>query len=236
MGRKETKYGSVANLKGGPGKTTITLCLAVTLATEFGKKVLIIDCDPQLSASKFGLLKEPPEIDSRVFDVVPVVFAEETRDKESVEKWLTSLEHEIEKADGLYDFVFIDVPGYMDNNLVTIFAYTDFVITPVVMSEMVVLSTNDFIQKTMSRVIDVKKKRNLPFQSFLMLNMITNRKSNQQIYALANEFGIPLLENGLSRREKHYDEDLSVQKGITRGNKTHEVYMLTEELLHHLNK
>ncbi|MBE7439533.1 MAG: AAA family ATPase [Spirochaetales bacterium] len=42
---------SVINYKGGVGKTTLTLELGVCLASEFAKKVLIVDLDPQCSLS-----------------------------------------------------------------------------------------------------------------------------------------------------------------------------------------
>ena len=42
---------SVINYKGGVGKTTITLQLAVGLVTLFKKKVLVVDLDPQCSLS-----------------------------------------------------------------------------------------------------------------------------------------------------------------------------------------
>lgn len=42
---------SFFNNKGGVGKTTLTCNLAFTFAKDFGKRVLIIDCDPQCNST-----------------------------------------------------------------------------------------------------------------------------------------------------------------------------------------
>jgi chromosome partitioning protein len=46
-----TKVISIINLKGGVAKTTTAVQLAECLCSEFGKKVLVIDLDPQTNAT-----------------------------------------------------------------------------------------------------------------------------------------------------------------------------------------
>ena len=59
---------SVANQKGGVGKTTTTINLGASIA-KHGYKVLIVDIDPQGNATS-GLGVEKSSVDQDVYNVI----------------------------------------------------------------------------------------------------------------------------------------------------------------------
>ena len=52
MSRDASHIITFANIKGGVGKTTAVVNIAYLLATEFNKKVLVVDSDDQGNATK----------------------------------------------------------------------------------------------------------------------------------------------------------------------------------------
>jgi chromosome partitioning protein len=134
---------AVANQKGGVGKTTTTISVGAALA-EMGRRVLIIDLDPQGNATT-GLGVDARRFEHSMYDVLlndmpmadvvePTGFsnlflAPATLDLAGVEQELsavisreTRLKRSLESVDGEFDYVMIDCPPSL--GLITINAFS----------------------------------------------------------------------------------------------------------------
>lgn len=128
--KMETKILSVINFKGGVGKTTTSHSLGAGLALK-GKKILLIDMDPQASLT-FVTLQEQPKLTIKdilvdgininevivktdKYDIIPsnliLNLAErQLHTKFGVEK---ILKKSLEKLESFYDYIIIDCPPSM---------------------------------------------------------------------------------------------------------------------------
>ncbi|MFA6431158.1 MAG: AAA family ATPase [Candidatus Margulisiibacteriota bacterium] len=143
---------AVVNQKGGVGKTTTTVNLAAYLAT-FGKKVLLIDIDPQSNAS-VGLGVDRTQIKRCLYDIL----IEGADPKEIIinaniaslhvlpstpklagaevelvpfENRETRLKHSLQEIKANYDIIVIDCPPSLSLLTVNALAFADEVIIPI---------------------------------------------------------------------------------------------------------
>lgn len=143
---------AIANQKGGVGKTTTSINLSAALAAQ-GKKVLIIDTDPQGNAtSGFGIEKN--ELDNTVYElmlgectikecilseVIPnldmlptnvnlAAIEIETIDVENKEY---ILKNELDWIKDKYDFILIDCPPSLSMLTVNAMSAADSVLVPI---------------------------------------------------------------------------------------------------------
>ncbi|MBP5345736.1 MAG: ParA family protein [Bacteroidales bacterium] len=192
---------AIANQKGGVGKTTTAINLSASLAT-LGKKVLLIDADPQANSSS-GLGIDLKKVDTTIYDcligkataseaVMPTCVEHldiitSRIDLVGAELELMSLENreqmlrkQIKAIRGLYDYILIDCSPSLGLITLNCLTAADSVIIPV-QAEYFAL---EGISKLLNTIKIVKTKINpkLQIEGFLITMYDARLRLANQIY------------------------------------------------------
>lgn len=182
--------------KGGTGKSTIATNIAVNLAHQ-QKEVVIIDCDPQSTATKWLARR------NKLFPSLPKVF--------SIQKTGDIYDTSIDMSNR-YKYVIIDAGGRDSEELRTAMVACNKMYIPLKASQPDIETSNHIIQ-----LIKLAKTLNPKLLAFLMISMASTNhvlKEDQEAISLLSKLNIAKVSNVIIRERKVYRDAIADGKGV----------------------
>ena len=168
---------SLLNQKGGVGKTTLAIHLAVALAKK-KKRVLLVDADPQGSAMDWSANRESKTS-------LPVIGLPKA-----------TLHKELPKMEADYDFIIIDGSSRVYDVARSALMASDIVLIPVQPSPYDVWAAKEIVDL----LEDIKPfKENLK-NAFVINRKIVNTAIGRDVKEALAEYDLPVLKSQISQR------------------------------------
>jgi septum site-determining protein MinD len=195
MTSEKGKIVGIISLKGGVGKTTTVANLGAALASEFGKKVLVIDAN--FSAPNLGLhfglvnpkvtlhdvLLDKVTADKAIYEhengfhIMPAAYLSKKIDPFKLKKKINYLKDH-------YDVILIDSSPNLNNEILA---------TMVASDELFVVTSPDYpTLSTTLRAVRLAKQRKTPIKG-LILNKVFNKKFELSINDIEQAAGVPVV-------------------------------------------
>ncbi len=243
---------SIANQKGGCGKTTTAVNLSAALAIS-GKKVLLIDMDPQGSASlTFGvniedivismsdvLLDEDVEFKYNIFKKGNIHIAPSTLKLHSAELEMLELDRHEERlkekliqVESHYDYVIIDCPPNMGLLVSNALVASKWIVVPIDVGFYSLVG----LRQVLKKIEEIKKiNSDLDIMGFLVVKYDhRNTLSRQVLQKLRDSFPGKVFKANI-RSNVRLAEAPSYQKSIfeydKRSHGAEDYYMMTKEVI-----
>lgn len=182
------------NSKGGVGKSSLSVFVAAEAAKN-GKKVLLVDADPQKSTASWRALREAD-------DILCTSITEPT------------LHKDVPVLAKGFDLVIIDAGGRDSNTFRSAIMAADTLIIPILPSQFDIYAAED----TVKIFKDAKVFRDDIEACFVLNQLLTNSAISREVEAtveeMTGEWGIPLLESKLYARVA-YKRCLEAGVGVT---------------------